>query len=166
MTSTDYAQHIVYIAIIGYHRTYLFCRLHRGYISLPELNIAYLMLLGWPWSKGSDQSNRFTKRFGAPNLLARKNLGDSVHWIFSQIDSMCRILYLYWSIRAQSTGYVLLSVAWAYSFVLKLVRWLRAKRLYTSNPFRRSHPNSIKYWMVVVPTLYKVNGINKLDDIL
>ena len=133
MTSTYYAQHIVCIAIIGYHRTYLLCPLHRAYILLPELNIAYLMLLGWPWSKGSDQSNRFMKRFGTPNLLARKNLGDLACWIFCKsircVKSFTCIDPFEHSPLVRSFC-LLLELTVSY---LKLVNWLWVKVLYASN---------------------------------
>src|ERR1700720_2073098 len=54
--------------------------LHRAYILLPELNVAYLMHIGCLRAKGFDAQNRFTKRFGtlnlrgfsAPNLFANR----------------------------------------------------------------------------------------------
>src|ERR1700720_3668097 len=58
------------IAFIGYHQTYLFFQLYGGYVPLPELNIAYLKLLRWVRAKGFNSSNRFMKRFSAPNLSA------------------------------------------------------------------------------------------------
>src|ERR1700720_153454 len=63
----------------------------RGLVILPTFIISYLMLIGCPRAKGFNALNQFTKRFSAPNLLARKNLRDSAGQIFSQIDSMCCI---------------------------------------------------------------------------
>jgi hypothetical protein len=63
----------------------------RGLVILHKFNILYLMPIGCQRAKGFDAQNRFTKRFGAPNLRGFSELKDSARRIFSQIDLMCYI---------------------------------------------------------------------------